>query len=48
MRVIWENYYAEAHAIIYLVDAADEKRMLEAMDELSTFCVALRREPARF
>jgi ADP-ribosylation factor related protein 1 len=30
LRSIWEKYYAETHAIIYVVDAADEERFDEA------------------
>merc|ERR1712070_788304 len=30
MRSIWEKYFAEAHGIIYVIDAADEERMEEA------------------
>lgn len=30
MRSIWEKYFAEAHGMIYVIDAADEERMEEA------------------
>lgn len=30
MRSIWEKYYAEAHAMIFVVDAADAGRFEEA------------------
>ena len=27
---MWENYYAEIHGIIFVVDASDESRLQEA------------------
>ncbi|KAK3279761.1 hypothetical protein CYMTET_12370 [Cymbomonas tetramitiformis] len=30
LRSIWEKYYAEAHAILYVVDASEESRFEEA------------------
>lgn len=35
LRVIWEKYYADAHAVMYVVNAADEARLAEAALELS-------------
>ena len=29
LRGIWDNYFAEAHAIIWVVDAADASRLQE-------------------
>ncbi len=34
LRVIWERYYAEAHALIYMIDAADSSRIHESHQEL--------------
>mmetsp|Transcript_29087 Transcript_29087/g.70955 ORF Transcript_29087/g.70955 Transcript_29087/m.70955 type:complete len:205 (-) Transcript_29087:210-824(-) len=34
LRVIWNNYYSEAHAVIFVVDACDEQRLDEAKKEL--------------
>lgn len=33
MRTIWDKYSGEAHAIIYVVDAADPERFPESRDE---------------
>jgi ADP-ribosylation factor related protein 1 len=30
MRAIWERYYSEAHAVVYVVDSADVGRLEEA------------------
>lgn len=30
MRSIWEKYYQEAHAVVFLVDSADVGRLEEA------------------
>ena len=30
IRSIWDNYYADAHAVVYVVDAADKDRLPEA------------------
>ena len=30
IRRIWENYYAEVHGIVFVVDASDESRLPEA------------------
>lgn len=32
LRTIWERYYSETNAIIYVVDAADHERISEARD----------------
>ena len=32
IRKIWENYYAEVHGIIFVVDASDEDRHAEAKE----------------
>ena len=34
IRKMWENYYAEAHGFIFVVDASDEERMAEAKTAL--------------
>eukprot|EP00768_Dysnectes_brevis_P004253 gnl/Dysnectes_brevis/3042_a3768_1130.p1 GENE.gnl/Dysnectes_brevis/3042_a3768_1130~~gnl/Dysnectes_brevis/3042_a3768_1130.p1 ORF type:complete len:257 (+),score=38.69 gnl/Dysnectes_brevis/3042_a3768_1130:119-889(+) len=34
IRQYWKRYYAEAHAVIYVVDSTDATRMQEAQDEL--------------
>lgn len=34
LRVIWEKYYSEAHALIYVIDAAEQKRIEESHKEL--------------
>lgn len=34
-RTLWEHYYKEAHAIIFVVDSADKLRIAVAKDELS-------------
>ncbi|GAB5356424.1 hypothetical protein AAMO2058_000288600 [Amorphochlora amoebiformis] len=36
LRVIWQNYYAESHAIMYVVDATDTHRLREAHSELKS------------
>lgn len=33
-RTLWEQYYKEAQAIIFVVDCADKLRMVVAKDEL--------------
>ena len=33
-RNLWEHYYKETHAIIFVVDSADKLRMAVAKDEL--------------
>ena len=34
LRVIWDKYYSESHAVIYVVDSADYKRMEEVQVEI--------------
>lgn len=34
LRKYWSNYYSNTHALIYVVDSADEDRLLEAGNEL--------------
>ena len=34
LRSLWEHYYADAHALVYLIDAADVDRLTEARAEL--------------
>mmetsp|Transcript_9980 Transcript_9980/g.13906 ORF Transcript_9980/g.13906 Transcript_9980/m.13906 type:complete len:228 (+) Transcript_9980:118-801(+) len=36
LRVIWHNYFAEAHAVIFIVDATDSERLDEAKATLAT------------
>jgi ADP-ribosylation factor related protein 1 len=38
MRSIWEKYYAEANAVIYVVDAADRGRLSEAKMAYDAAC----------
>lgn len=33
-RVLWEQYYREAEAVIYVIDSADRLRLVVAKDEL--------------
>nr|XP_005992054.1 PREDICTED: ADP-ribosylation factor-like protein 6 isoform X2 [Latimeria chalumnae] len=35
-RNLWENYYREAQAIIFVIDSGDKLRMVVAMEELDT------------
>ena len=44
MRSIWEKYFAEAHGMIYVIDAADEERMEEARLALGEAVVRGMRE----
>jgi hypothetical protein len=34
LRVIWDKYFSEAHGVVFVVDAADEKRVEDARTEL--------------
>ena len=34
-RSLWEHYYADIHAIIYVLDSTDKYRMIVAKEELS-------------
>lgn len=34
LREFWSNYYENANSLIYVIDAADEKRMIESGDVL--------------
>ncbi len=34
IRGIWENYYAEVHGIVFVIDASDAQRIGEARDVL--------------
>ena len=34
LRKYWSNYYEKTHAIIYVIDSADEDRVIEAGKEL--------------
>lgn len=38
IRAIWDNYYAEAHAAIFVVDASDVERLEEARRLLHAAC----------
>eukprot|EP00736_Rhodelphis_marinus_P006980 Rmarinus@m.25285 len=44
LRSLWQNYYAEAHALIYVIDAADESRFDESK---SVFDDLLERDDLR-
>eukprot|EP00892_Ulva_mutabilis_P012699 jgi/Ulvmu1/9801/UM056_0041.1 len=35
LRSIWDKYYDEAHAVVYVVDAADEERIFESKAALA-------------
>ncbi|XP_069554555.1 ADP-ribosylation factor-like protein 6 [Brachyistius frenatus] len=35
-RNLWENYYRECHAIIFVIDSGDKLRMVVAKEELDT------------
>ncbi|KYQ90836.1 ARF-like protein [Tieghemostelium lacteum] len=34
LRSIWDKYYADVHAVIYIVDSSDKERFKESKDEL--------------
>lgn len=34
LRVIWDKYYPEAHALIFVIDSADKDRLKESHQEL--------------
>ena len=34
LRVLWDKYFSEAHALIYVVDSSDDARMGESISEL--------------
>jgi len=36
LRVIWDKYFSDAHALIYVLDASNVKRMDEAQKELES------------
>ncbi|XP_061580501.1 ADP-ribosylation factor-like protein 6 isoform X2 [Cololabis saira] len=36
-RSLWEHYYKESHAIIFVIDSSDKLRMVVAKEELDTF-----------
>ena len=36
LRGIWDNYFAEAHAIIWVIDAADTSRLQEVICRVRT------------
>lgn len=40
IRQLWQHYYKNAQALIFVVDSADEERLAEARDELQV-CVCL-------
>ncbi|KAF7216253.1 transcript variant X2 [Nothobranchius furzeri] len=36
-RSLWEHYYRESHAVIFVIDSSDKLRMVVAKEELDTF-----------
>ena len=34
LRVLWDKYFSDAHAVIYVVDSSDFKRLEEAKKEI--------------
>mmetsp|Transcript_17826 Transcript_17826/g.21649 ORF Transcript_17826/g.21649 Transcript_17826/m.21649 type:complete len:245 (+) Transcript_17826:207-941(+) len=36
LRSIWDNYYAEAHGLLFVLDAADEQRFAEAKEAMNS------------
>jgi ADP-ribosylation factor related protein 1 len=38
MRAIWERYYNEANAVVFVVDSADLDRLEEAKKEFLSLC----------
>jgi signal recognition particle receptor subunit beta len=38
MRSIWERYYNEANAVVFVVDSADVERLDEAKSEFLAIC----------
>ncbi|XP_004081740.1 ADP-ribosylation factor-like protein 6 isoform X2 [Oryzias latipes] len=36
-RSLWEHYYKESHAIIFVIDSSDKLRMVVTKEELDTF-----------
>lgn len=36
IRGVWPHYFADVHGVVYVVDAADSKRMTEAAEELQS------------
>jgi ADP-ribosylation factor related protein 1 len=48
MRSIWERYYKEANAVVFVVDSADVGRLEEAKAAFETLAPSHRREYARW
>lgn len=42
LRTIWEKYYEEAHAIIYVIDASSPNSFEDAKSALGWLCVSLK------
>jgi ADP-ribosylation factor related protein 1 len=40
MRAIWERYYSEANAVVFVIDAADPGRLQEAYEAYREVCSA--------
>ena len=38
MRSMWEKYYLEANAVVYVIDAVDEGRLEEAKNAFGEYC----------
>ncbi|XP_051877808.1 ADP-ribosylation factor-like protein 6 isoform X1 [Pristis pectinata] len=38
-RYLWEHYYKDAHAIIFVIDSADKLRIVVAKEELETLLI---------
>lgn len=42
LRTIWEKYYEEAHAIIYVIDASSPNSFEDAKSALGLFRLSLK------
>jgi len=39
LRVLWDKYFSDAHAVVYVIDAADGKRLEESRKEIEKLLV---------